>query len=460
MRPTDTRSSRPALALAALVALTAGPAVADPCGMVPPIRIGDTGGPAIQRQGAQRTYVMFHEGVETMVLRPGFTGKIDDFGMLIPFPTPPALRKIEDDTFAHLEGLVDPPEVDVYLYDPRWMYEEYEMSMAEDAAAGPPQKQSREWGLEYDEVRVLNQEAVGMYQVAVLEAGSPKALSKWMSENGYRYPDGMDKTVLDYVDARWCFVAIKATVGQAPGVTPQPGMRGVNNKLPEGASFDGYVQGMGFRFKTDSPVIPMRLSVFNPDTSGDGPRNVVYVLTEGGVKLSDIGEQTVVRQLSGAELRAHMTEPLEVTYTNGSASDVKGHDQTVLANARDPMKYSAQAKGIIASDLHAIATGVLSLAHEEEEKELLRISESFGLRGAEIDAVHAQVLHEASDAVAAEALKRVDALTLTVIDGSLPVPVLARQNLTFESYTLPRGEAPPRTDPLTPADVYLQFMKY
>ena len=31
-------------------------------------------------------------------------------------------------------------------------------------------------GANIDEVRVLSQEAVGMYQVAVLEAGSPKAL--------------------------------------------------------------------------------------------------------------------------------------------------------------------------------------------------------------------------------------------------------------------------------------------
>ena len=33
-------------------------------------------------------------------------------------------------------------------------------------------------GLAFDEVRVLNQEAVGMYQVAVLEAGSSKALAR------------------------------------------------------------------------------------------------------------------------------------------------------------------------------------------------------------------------------------------------------------------------------------------
>ena len=39
-----------------------------------------------------------------------------------------------------------------------------------------------------DEVAVLKQEAVGMYEVAVLAAGSADSLNKWMTDNGYRYP--------------------------------------------------------------------------------------------------------------------------------------------------------------------------------------------------------------------------------------------------------------------------------
>ena len=455
MSTTSPPSLRPVLAGLALLGMTAGPAVADPCGMVPPITIADGKTPAIQRQGAQRTYVMFHDGVETMALRPGFVGKIDDFGMLIPFPTAPALRKIEDDTFHHLEGLVDPPEIDVHLYEPYRYYLE-EMAMADGPASRAEPSEEAEDNLRYDEVKVLNQEAVGMYQVAVLAAGSPKALSRWMSENGYRYPDGMDAVVQDYVTASWCFVAIKATVGQAPGVTPQPGMRGVDPKLPEGASFDGHVQGMGFRFKTDSPVIPMRLSVFNPDASGDGPRNVVYVLTEGGVKLADIGEQTVVRQIPGHELYRRSTEKLGINWHNGTEKDLDPSSRPQLEAMRDPTPYLGIARELVASDLHAIAAskggeGELSLPFEEEEKELLRISEAFGLRGAEIDALHGSALDEHRAWITSEALGGIKDLTLTVIDGSLPVEVLARQNLTFESYELPRGaELVARNDPLQP----------
>ena len=445
----------PWVALAALLA--AAPAAADPCGMVPPIRIDDIAGvPAIQRQGAQRTYMMFHQGVETIALRPGFTGKVDDFGMLIPFPTPPALRKIEDDTFAHLEALVDPPEVDVWLYDPRQMYME-DMEMSAMAGTMDKSAEAEEGGLRYDEVKVLNQEAVGMYQVAVLEAGSPKALQRWMEANGYRYPKGMDATVNDYVGARWCFVAIKATVNQMPGVSPKPGMREVNPKLPAGASFDGHVQGMGFRFKTDSPVIPMRLSVFNPDDSGQGPRNVAYLFTEGGVKLSDIPEETVVRQVAGSELVRRFTKPLNVRWHNGEAKDLDPASRPQLEATRDPRPHMHFAEDLVASDLYAISSGTLSLPFEEEEKELLRISESFGLRGAEIDALHAGAIGVERANTVEGSLRSLASLTLTVVDGSFPIPVLARQNLTLEAWDLPRGAEPPRQDPLTPPDLALSL---
>ncbi len=53
--------------------------------------------------------------------------------------------------------------------------------------------------LREDEVRVLRQEAVGMYEAAVLEAGSAAALKRWMDDHGYKYPAGMDAVCEEYV---------------------------------------------------------------------------------------------------------------------------------------------------------------------------------------------------------------------------------------------------------------------
>src|SRR5438067_7590043 len=101
--------------LAALALVSVGldtAALADPCGMVPPIYVNDNN--ALVRVGDEQTYVFYKDGLETFVIRPGFAGKVEDFGMLISFPTPPALRKVSEDIFPQIAAAIDPPEIVVY----------------------------------------------------------------------------------------------------------------------------------------------------------------------------------------------------------------------------------------------------------------------------------------------------------------------------------------------------------
>ena len=53
-----------------------------------------------------------------------------------------------------------------------------------------------------------------------MEAGSSKALARWMKDNGYRYPEGMDEVTDEYVAQSWCFVAIKAALVLPMGLRP------------------------------------------------------------------------------------------------------------------------------------------------------------------------------------------------------------------------------------------------
>src|ERR1051325_10147797 len=83
--------------------------------MVPPIYVTDN--TSLVRVGDEQAYVFFKDGLETFVIRPGFSGKVEDFGMLISFPTPPALRKVSEDIFPQIAAAIDPPEV---VIDLRW----------------------------------------------------------------------------------------------------------------------------------------------------------------------------------------------------------------------------------------------------------------------------------------------------------------------------------------------------
>ena len=423
--PNQTRI-KTAIATIAILTGLIGTLSADPCGMVPPIYTGPD--QPITRVGLQETYVFYKDGIETFVIRPGYEGNVDEFGMLIPFPSPPALRKMPDNIFPHLAAAVDPPEIVVHTR----VFELQQNAQAFNGAAfSEPASQAQ--GLAYDTVRVVRQEAVGMYEVAVIEAGSAEALKKWMDEHNFKYPDGMDEVCEEYVKDRWCFVAVKTKVGQKDGVDPQPAQRNVNSKLPDGSTFDGHVQAMGFRFPTDELVVPMRLSAFNAGEL----RNIVYLLTDSPKKIRSIPEEYVVRQISGEELHRNLTGPLPLRIIGGTLADVPDWRKKNLPNERQPGPHNGSARDTFASDLLAVSSGKLSLDHEEAEKNLLSIGERLGLRGTEIDQLHDEHLTKQREVAVAKSLQDIKGMSLTIVDGDFPREVLARKNLQFAQYKMP-----------------------
>ncbi len=408
-----------------LTCWVASPVLSDPCGMVPPIYVGP--GSPITRIGLQQTYVFFDSGFESFVIRPGFQGKVDNFGMLIPFPNPPALRKVPDSVFEQIAAAVDPPEVVVDLRPrPELMLP---MNAAAPSGGGGGQLMLEE---RKRKVTVLKEEAVGMYEVAVLEAGSAAALKQWMDQNQYQYPQGMDKVTEEYITAGWCFVAVKTKVGAKSDAEPRPGQRNASPQMPRGSVFDGNVQGLGFRFETDELVVPMRLSAFNEGEL----RNVVYLLSRGGKKIRAIPEEYVVRQISGDDLVGHLTNPLPLRIIGGTEKQIPAWRRQGLKAERDPTPHNGVAKQIFVSDIVATTVEGFSLEHEESEKELLRVSENLGLRGAEIDVEIEAISTEDSRKMIADALPKLKALTLTVVDGDFPRNVIANQNLTFGEFEI------------------------
>jgi hypothetical protein len=393
--------------------------------MVPPIFQG--GGIPIVRSGDQQTYVFFKDGVESFVIRPGYQGKVEEFGMLIPFPSAPAVRKVSDNIFPHIAAAVDPPEVVIDL-TPSDRYFSMPMAAAESASAGLSYR-----NLARDEVRVVNREAVGMYDVAVLEAGSAGALKKWMDKNGFKFPDGMETVCEQYVAESWCFVAVKTKVGAKDAVDAQPGQRRVAAGLPAGSTFDGHVQAMGFRFKTKELVVPMRLSAFN----GGDLRNIVYLLTDGPRRIRNIPDEFVVRQIKGNKLVSNLTQPLPLRIIGGTEKDLQPYHRSNLTQRRDPTPKNGAAKQLFAADLVSVDSGELTLAQEKTEKELLKIGERLGLRGDQIDKLNREQMEEVVAKTNERAMKLLAKMTLTVVDGDFPREVLAGENLTFSEYKMP-----------------------
>ncbi len=425
MRPT---SFLVLLAIFGLGPWSSDQALADPCGMVPPIYVTDN--TSIVRVGDEQTYVFYKDGIETFVIRPGFSGKVEDFGMLISFPTPPALRKVSEDIFPQIAKAIDPPEI---VLDLRLRFDRLRAWKNGGLGGGDPRARDSSLKLKEDEVRVLKQEAVGMYEVAVLEAGSAAALKRWMDDHGYKYPAGMDAVCEEYVKLGWCFVAEKAKVGGKANVDPKPRMKGVDTKLPAGSAFDGHVQAMAFRFKTDRLILPMRLSAYNEGTM----HNIVYLMTDGPRKIRSIPEEYVVRQLTGEDLFRNVTQPLPLRIIGGTEADIQDWQRQSLPQQRDPTPHNGFAKELFAGDLLSVKNGRLSHPFEEDEKMLLRIGEHFGLRGPEIDKLNLAALDKEREKAVKDALGDLKKMTLTVIDGDFPREVVGAQNLIFGEYRMP-----------------------
>jgi hypothetical protein len=433
-RITAPRSPRcrrsPTFALATLMlssTFAADKASADPCGMVPPMSFVRPGQPPpIRRVGPQKTYVFYKDGVEAIALRPGFEGDIDNFGMLIPFPSVPGIRKIPDTTFAHLAAAIDPPEVLVDLSPPR------KHRYTSKSARAAPSAEAEGLEMKRDEVRVLKEEAVGMYEVAVLAAGSAGALKRWMDNHGFTYPTGMDDVTEEYVASGWVFVAVKTRVGPKSDVNPRPGMTSTRSLLPPGG-FTGHVQAMGFRFKVDKPVVPMRLSAFNEGQL----RNIVYFVGPEAIRIDGIDTQLVRRQLPGKKVRGNVTEPLPVRVLGGSWEDlVSLRRLDWLTPQRDPARHNGVAKTLFASDLQAVTAGNLNNPFEEREKALLNISERLGLRHPGMDALHEQAIDEERKKALGDSLAGLDDMAVTVIDGDFRREWIAANNLTFSAFKM------------------------
>lgn len=184
---------------------------------------------------------------------------------------------------------------------------------------------------------------------------------------------------------------------------------------------------------TDAPVVPMRLSTFN---DADDRRQIVYVLSDGPRNFSGVGDDLVKRQLPGKKLRSHLVDPLPLRIYGGKYSEVPEPRLRALATRRDPAPHNGVAKELFASDLLAAKTKNLSLEHEEEEKELLRIGERLLLRGPEIDALHTATLQVARDKVAAESIAKLDGMNLTVVDGQFPLDLMRDQDLTLKRFVM------------------------
>ncbi len=188
------------------------------------------------RKGAsvvdERALIAWDGAREDILMSLRVTGSSDSAAWVMPVPSAAMVSLGEAEAFTELGRLTAPR---VEYHDSWWPTFTWLTAggPSEGAVAGPPPGAG---------VDVLGRQRIGPFDVTRLAAQDPAALTKWLTDNGFPHPDGLDANLAPYVADRWEIAAVKlAPAAQAESLT-------------------GDLQPLRLSFASDEVVYPMRLS--------------------------------------------------------------------------------------------------------------------------------------------------------------------------------------------------------
>ena len=179
----------------------------------------------------QRAAIFYENGVETLILSTNFKGTAKDFGWVIPTPSKPEVSKASMDLFQKLETIT------------QHSYQSYYGGIKlGDAGSSYRAAEKTPY------VAVIETKKIDYYNIDILESNDADALSKWLAEHKYHFPEKERYILNDYIQNGWYFTAVKVD-------TSAQGSGRVNLALEE-----GHATPLKLVFKTPNIVFPLKIS--------------------------------------------------------------------------------------------------------------------------------------------------------------------------------------------------------
>jgi hypothetical protein len=228
-----------ALCFAGMVSSVATPAWACGCGAYIPNQAGAT-------VTDERALIAWDGDTEDILMSFNVSGSSGKAAWVMPVPSAAEVSLGDSEVFAEL-GRLTAPRVE---YRDSWWPTFSWLSADEpmDTAGASPGAG----------VNVLGRQRIGPFDVTRLAANDPIELAKWLADNGFPHPDGLDKNLAPYLADGWEIVAIQLVPAD------------------NGATLTGDLQPLRLSFESDTVVYPMRLS-----RSATTPQAVdLYVLAD------------------------------------------------------------------------------------------------------------------------------------------------------------------------------------
>lgn len=234
-----------------MVLFAAAPAEACGCGVYLP-REGE--GSVIQ----ERALVRWDGQTEDIVMALGVQGESAEAAWIMPVPSEATVKLGEAKLFDTLQELTKPRVEQRYGLLPPMMLGGG--AAPEGAVGGAPP------------VLLLKQQTLGPFEISTLAATDAAALSNWLADNDYNFPDGLADVLQPYVEQNWFYIVARLTSKAA------------------GEKLTGELDPLWITFQSDEIVYPMRATAL---ATGVLPV-FVYVLAEHRVeKAQSFGDQHI-----------------------------------------------------------------------------------------------------------------------------------------------------------------------
>jgi hypothetical protein len=212
---------------------------------------------------ASEVAIARHDNKTVITMANDFKGEVKEFAMVVPVPTVLEKEQIHIGDPAVLKHLADysaPRLVEYFDENPCIRYELMERKMDAMKNMAPASAATRERDRALG-VTVEAQYTVGEYDILILSAKESAGLETWLSENGYRIPNGASSVLHSYLKQGMKFFVAKVNLAEQA-------------KL-------GFMHLRPLQIAFESPkfMLPIRLGTVN----ADGAQELfIYFLTKQG----------------------------------------------------------------------------------------------------------------------------------------------------------------------------------
>jgi hypothetical protein len=207
--------------------------------------------------------VLTRDGNTTAItMASDYEGSPKEFAVVIPVPTFIERKQIgvvDMKTIDHLDAYTAPRLVEYHDEDP--CAPQVAMVRRSGALPAPMALAMAPEGARYKGVTVEANYDVGEYDVSILSAKESDGLTNWLTDYGYRIPNGAEAVLGSYIKQNMRFFVAKVNLDRMTLI---------------GA---GYLRPLQVRYDTPKFMLPLRLGTVN----ANGPQDlIVYALTKNG----------------------------------------------------------------------------------------------------------------------------------------------------------------------------------